>query len=270
MRQIKKINKGWCLVNNEGMPKTVISVNADKEKFPQVCSLDEEKTSGKKCSGNVCLFYKIFKLEDVPEGELLFLEIGSINSRCRVYLNDELLSERCRVYSPFRVELSGRIVEENALLIAVDNQKTLHASLPFTDYIDISGMLGDINLIGVPRSHFSLLKSDNPAIRVTNGVDDIEINIEVFVTNSSEEMLKYIIYDNEGRVVAQKTTSVDNTRVKLRVENHEEHFNENSMYLCEVELLGEDMVLDKVGTRVYLGNALADSRRRPLGRCNLV
>ncbi len=266
MRQIKKINKGWRLVANEGISKNALPVDTGVVSLQDVFTLDAGHMGENEYSGEECIYYKNIKLEDMPEADSIFLEIGAINSRCRVYFNGELLLSPCMCL-PFRVELSDKILEENVLVIAVCEREISHASPPFMDFIDISGIFGDVNLIGVSRSHFSLLNSNNPPIKVTSFSSGIEtsVDVEVFVnSNSREEMLKYIIYDNVGRVVSQKMVSVDKTRVKLIIENRKECFNGNNQYLCEVELLGEDTVLDIVGTSFYLGNEETYTEYSPL------
>ena len=108
-------------------------------------------------------------------------------------------------------------------------------------------------MISVPETHFDLDYYGTHGIAVTPTVEgaNASVEVEVFVTDATEEdTLEYVIKDGD-EVVATKSVSANETKVTFEIENV--HLwngrKDPHLYTAEVTLKRNDTVLDERSTR---------------------
>ena len=91
---------------------------------------------------------------DAPEAsERDFLYFGAVSYRCRVYLNGEFIAEHEGGFTPFQVEVTGKLKEkDNFLCIEVSNRRTPDAipAMNF-DWWNYGGITRDVMLVQTPE-----------------------------------------------------------------------------------------------------------------------
>lgn len=89
--------------------------------------------------------------EENPE-ERVFLRIGAANYACRIWLNKQLIARHTGGFTPFCVELTGKLNAENRLILEVDAQRRLE-QVPSVncDWFNYGGVFRDVELFRVPK-----------------------------------------------------------------------------------------------------------------------
>lgn len=122
-------------------------------------------------------------------GKRLFLHFGAVSYRCKVYLNGEYLASHEGGFTPFQIEVTGKVLDgENFLVVQVNNRRSVDAipALAF-DWWNYGGITRDVMLITTPESYvrdyfIRLDKDDSSLIRAWVEVDGAvsgEIGIDI-------------------------------------------------------------------------------------------
>lgn len=122
-------------------------------------------------------------------GKRLFLHFGAVSYRCNVYLNGEYLASHEGGFTPFQIEVTGKVLDgENFLVVQVNNRRSVDAipALAF-DWWNYGGITRDVMLITTPESYvrdyfIRLDKDDSSLIRAWVEVDGAvsgEVGIEI-------------------------------------------------------------------------------------------
>ena len=93
---------------------------------------------------------------DAPrqDGRRLFLHFGAVSYRCRVYLNGEEIGSHEGGFTPFQIEVTGRLKPaDNFLVVEVNNTRTPDAipAMAF-DWWNYGGITRDVSLVSVPEA----------------------------------------------------------------------------------------------------------------------
>ncbi len=252
MRNILNFNSDWLFSKStEGIPSAA-PAECEQVNLPHTWNATDGQDGGNDYHRGTCCYAKKFAKADLPQTDLIYLEIKGANSSAVVYLNGKKLGSHDGGYSTWRVNLTDALEEENLLIITVDNSPNDYVYPQMADFTFYGGLYRDVNIIGVSESHFDLDYYGAPGIKVTPEVEgkDAEIDIEVYVTNKKDsQTLRYTITDAEGNVVATKTT--DDTDEDFDIKNvHLWHGRKDPyLYTATVELLDGETVLDNVSTR---------------------
>lgn len=105
---------------------------------------------------------------DPQPGERQFLYFGAVSYRSKVYLNGELIKEHEGGFTPFEVEVTGKLKQgDNFLTVQVNNRRTEDAipALAF-DWWNYGGITRDVMLVTTPdqyvRDYFVRLAGKDP------------------------------------------------------------------------------------------------------------
>ena len=93
---------------------------------------------------------------DAPrqDGRRLFLHFGAVSYRCRVYLNGEEIGSHEGGFTPFQIEVTGRLKPaDNFLAVEVNNTRTPDAipAMAF-DWWNYGGITRAVSLVSVPEA----------------------------------------------------------------------------------------------------------------------
>ncbi|MEM9712660.1 MAG: glycoside hydrolase family 2 TIM barrel-domain containing protein, partial [Actinomycetota bacterium] len=90
---------------------------------------------------------------DERAGHRMFLHVGAANHRCRVFLDGDELATHEGGFSPFAVELTGRLGGEHSLVCQVDNRRRPDAVPAMrTDWWNDGGLTRSVDLVEVPET----------------------------------------------------------------------------------------------------------------------
>lgn len=93
-------------------------------------------------------YKKIFNYS-FPEGKRLFLHFGAVNYIADVYLNGEKIGSHEGGFTPFQIEITGKVKDGDNTLIVKANNNRRGNGLPGTgyDWFNYGGITRDVNLI---------------------------------------------------------------------------------------------------------------------------
>ncbi len=184
---------------------------------------------------------------DPQQGERQFLYFGAVSYRCKVYLNGEKIAEHEGGFTPFEVELTGKLKEgDNFLAVMVNNRRTVDAipALAF-DWWNYGGITRDVMLVTVPQQYVRdyfvrLAGSDAKTVQVSVALAEpqsAEVKVEIPELKISET----VVTDASGK--AELTFKTRGLQLW--------HPEAAKLYDVTVSC-GNDSVSDRIGFR-YLG-----------------
>lgn len=100
------------------------------------------------------IYFRTFSGQEQWSGKQVYLRIGAANYETRVWINGRYLGRHLGGFTPFCLDVTGYVREENRLVASVDNQRkggqvpSLHY-----DWFNYGGLFRDVELICVPRLH---------------------------------------------------------------------------------------------------------------------
>lgn len=96
---------------------------------------------------------------DAPKngGDRLFLYFGAVSYRCRIYLNGAEIGQHEGGFTPFQIEVTGKVNEkDNFLAVEVNNTRTTDAipAMSF-DWWNYGGITRDVFLVSTPQTYIN-------------------------------------------------------------------------------------------------------------------
>lgn len=177
MRNIVNINTDWFFSKGELLPPD-IPTDFARIDLPHTWNNVDGQDGGNDYYRGTCTYLK--RLPHV-EGECVFLEIAGAAMRAVVYLNGEKLASHDGGYSAFRVEITDKLLGDDLLCIQVDNSANEEVYPQKADFTFYGGIYRDVNLVVVPKEHFSLSYYGSPGIKATPKVDPAAHTAEITV-----------------------------------------------------------------------------------------
>ena len=256
MRQTISLNRKWAFVMApEGVPSSMPALAYFVNVPHSWNAIDGQDGAGDYYRGT-CAYVKNLSFEDLPEGEKLFIEIQGANSSADLYVGGKHVAHHDGGYSTWRADVTDQVSRtgDTLIVIMVDNSANDHVYPQMADFTFYGGLYRDVNLIGVPASHFDLEYYGGPGIAVTPIVDGKNANVktEVFVKNAREgQTLRYTIKMPCGCTVASSEVPAAQTVCDAVIEDvHLWHGRKDPyLYTAIVELIEDGKVLDTVSTR---------------------
>ena len=252
MRHITNINRKWAFTKQTTEIPASIDNKWDFVNLPHSWNaIDGQDGANDYFRGTAIYAHELDK-EDLPESEKYYIEIKGANSSADLYVNGQKLAHHDGGYSTWRCDITEHVGVKTMIVLAVDNAPNQEVYPQVADFTFYGGLYRDVNIIGVPASHFDLDYYGGPGIKVTPQVTgkDAKVEVEVYVTNGKlGQSIRYTLLDAEGNTVA--TQICDDTKVSLDIENvHLWHGRKDPyLYTAKVELLEDDAAIDCVSTR---------------------
>ena len=256
MRNVVSLNRKWAFVMGQQELPTAMPAPAYFVNVPHSWNaIDGQDGAGDFYRG-LCWYVKTLNYEDLPEGEKLFIEIQGANSSADLYVAGKHVAHHDGGYSTWRADVTEFISRtgDTLICIGVDNSANDHVYPQMADFTFYGGLYRDVNLIGVPESHFDLEHFGGPGIAVTPVVDGKNANVEtsVWVKNAKEgQTLRYRVNLPCGCLVSKNEVPASQTTMNTVIEDvHLWHGRKDPyLYTATVELIEDGKVLDTVTTR---------------------
>ena len=247
MRNILNINRSWTFVKDH--PQSPVALlQGEPVDLPHTWNAKDGQDGGNDYFRGTCCYAKSLQRSDLPAGERIFLEINGANSSADVIFNGNHLAHHDGGYSTWRVELTQQIREENLLVILVDNAANEEVYPQTADFTFYGGLYRDVNLIGVPETHFVLSELGHPGIHVTALMEgaDARVSVKGFPSGlQDDDRLVFRILDCTGALVAERETGdflIPNAHLWDGVKDP-------YLYTAEALILRGNQELDRVSTR---------------------
>lgn len=186
-------------------------------------------------------FTRTFRMEKTP-GERVFLNFGGAQYRTYVFLNQEYLGVHFGGSTPFSVEVTDQLRENNRILLVVDNTRNdAHLPMSNTDWFNYGGVYREIELVRVPSS---FIKNYNVALVPDGTYSKISVSIETEGADAGQARVKIPELGVDEAV--EVTNGVGTTEVSASPEL----WKPGSPRLYEVNItFNDDTITERIGFR---------------------
>jgi beta-glucuronidase len=188
-------------------------------------------------------YSRSFVYKALGKEERVFLRIGGANYDTKVYLNSEFLGNHYGGSTPFFVELTGKLREDNIIQVCVNNTRTLdRVPMRNTDWYNWGGLYRDIELIRVP----AIFIKDFKMHLVPDGTyESIAFRVQISDPDAGGDVTVEIPELNLGRRFALRNGICEQT-IKVKPEL----WSPETPRCYEVFVrYAEDRVYDRIGFR---------------------
>ncbi len=250
MRNIKVINQDWLFSKSAKSAPATLPTDWEALNLPYTWNGKDGQDGGNDYYRGTCYFAKKILAEDLPEGEVKYLQFDGVNSSCWVYWNGKEITNHDGGYSTFRVEISD-IKDENLLVVAVDNSPNERIYPQQADFTFYGGIYRDVSVIGVNKNHFDLDYYGSPAIMVTPKINgaDATVEIKTFIKDDDDCKVKYEILA-DGEVIATAEGDEDD-KVEIEIKNVHlwNGLKDPYLYTAKATLIENGEEIDEISTR---------------------
>ena len=256
MRNVVSLNRKWAFTMDASVVPSAMPAPAYFVNVPHSFNAIDGQDGAGDYHRGLCYYVKNLSYEDLPEGEKLYLEIQGANSSADLYVGGKHLAHHDGGYSTWRVDVTGEInrTGDTLIVIGVDNSPSDSVYPQVADFTFYGGLYRNVNLIGVPESHFDLEYYGGPGIAVTPTVEGKNAKVEtcVYLKNAKEgQTLRYRINLPCGCLVSKNEVPASQTALTTVIEDVHLWNGRKDPYLytATVELVEDGKVLDTVKTR---------------------
>ncbi len=251
MRYVTNLNADWRFAKGADVPALLPS-DWEQVNLPHSWNAVDGQDGGNDYFRGTCQYAKVVKKAEWPQADRYYLEIQGANSSADVYVDGQKLCHHDGGYSTWRVDLTESLKDESLLVITVDNAPNDRVYPQMAEFTFYGGLYRDVNIIGVPESHFDLEYYGGPGIRVTPVVQgkNASVGMDVWAKNVKEnQIFVFTITDREGHEVFRAEEK--DTAAVAELENvHLWHGRKDPyLYTAKAELVEDGQVIDAVSTR---------------------
>ena len=183
-----------------------------------------------------------FAFAPVAEGERVMLRVGAAHYDTKVFLNGRFLGNHYGGSTPFFVELTEDLRDENWLLLCVNNERTLdRVPMRHTDWFNYGGVFRDVDLIRLPAVHIK----DFFVTLVPDGTFE-KVRVTIALSDALEGEAELSIPELGISI----HIPVQQGQADVTIDASPELWSPDNPRLYDISLrFGEDCVSDKVGFR---------------------
>ena len=250
MRNITVINGGWLFSKEAKAAPASIPAGWQEINLPYTWNGQDGQDGGNDYYRGTCYFAKALEADELPAGEVKYLQFDGVNSSCEVFWNGKSIAKHDGGYSTFRVRIED-IKNENILAVAVDNSPNDRVYPQNADFTFYGGIYRDVKVIGVGERHFDLDYYGAPGIKVTPEIkgSNAVVEIETFINDDDDCTVKYDIIA-DGEVIASAVGEEDD-EVKITIENVHlwDGLKDPYLYTARATLIYKGEEVDTVSAR---------------------
>ena len=165
--------------------------------------------------GGIGWYRKHFQVTDNAPRHYIYFE-GAYN-RSEVYLNGHLLGKRPNGYISFMYDMTPYLKEgDNVLAVRID-----HSRYADSRWYTGSGIYRDVWMIAAPETHFAQWGVGWQATSLTDKRAVIAVNMKVEKHSdvSGKLEVKAMLYDAEGKLVAQQQAKIKDVKKGISIQN---------------------------------------------------
>lgn len=205
-------------------------------------------------------YKKEMEMAAIPENRRLFLHFEAVYYKCSIYLNNELVGNHEGGYTPFEVELTGKLkAGKNTLAIKVDNNwdtTTIPAARPAREAGDPinSQLIPWMNYGGITRDCWLLSRTSTFIERVKVETDpDLQkgtatVSLRATLNGTASASVQYTLLDPQGKVLRTKWTA--NNGIAYTKISNAQLWDQDHPFLYRVQCVaGGDTLLQTFAVR---------------------
>ncbi len=250
MRTVLNWNEGWTFY--KGVSDINVKEGGVSVTLPHTWNAKDGQDGGNDYFRGSCIYRKTLFRTELPEDQEYYLEINGANSSARVYLNGQEVGSHDGGYSTWRVNLTGRLDNDNEIVIVVDNAERADVYPQMADFTFYGGLYRSVNLICVEHTHFDLDYFGGMGLKVTPTVDGgrAVVRVDSYITKRAEgDALVLGVYDKEGKLVKQQKCDGETAYIEFD-DPILWHGRKNPyLYTLTAEIVRVGAVIDSVSTR---------------------
>lgn len=219
MRKVININSDWKFIKQdelEAMDKVYNDANWECVNIPHTWNAIDG-ANGFDFYKGACWYRKEFVVDNLVQGNKVFIEFTGSNSITDVYINGKHMGQHRGGYSTFRFDITD-VVEfgtKNILSVKVDNTIVDDVYPQMADFTFYGGIYRDVNIVIVNNVHFDLMDHGSKGVYVIQedvSKERASLTIKSKLVNDNEEDKKVRlcadILDVEGNVITYATSEV--------------------------------------------------------------
>ena len=240
MRSTTKLMKNWQFTGPDGKTAAV--------NLPHTWNNIDGQDGGNDYWRGTCTYTTQFAAPAYDaETQQVWLQFEGVNASARVTLNGQEVMRHDGGYSTFRAEVTGLLVEENELTVAVDNSKNDRVYPQKADFTFYGGIYRDVSLLVVSKNHIALDYLGSCGVQITPTVNGANADITVKTRIEGEGEIEFSILDAAGAEVL--TGKGSDAAVTLAHPHLWDGVRDPYLYTCAVRLVLNGAVQDEVRQR---------------------
>ena len=219
MRKVVNINSDWKFVKQDEVKAMDKDFNDEKWQGVNVPHTWNaiDGANGFDFYKGACWYRKEFVIDNLEQGNSVFIEFTGSNSITDVYVNGKHMGQHKGGYSTFRFDITDvvEIGTKNTLAVKVDNTVVDDVYPQMADFTFYGGIYRDVNIVIANRVHFDLMDYGSQGIYVIQeevSNEKASLIIKSKLVNDNEEDKKVRLWadiiDVEGNVVTYATSEV--------------------------------------------------------------
>lgn len=205
------------------------------------------------------IYHKSFKYSNYGEDKV-FLKIGAANYDSYIFLNKKFLGHHQGGSTPFMLEITDYLSQENTLQIAVDNTRQREAvPTKNTDWFNYGGIYRDVELLRLPETYikdFSLALAENSyqqlVLNLTAAGENLTDKVKLEIPELEIELNIPLANGKAEAVFAAKPElwSPDNPKLYQVIISYRNDRIEDQIGFRQVKVEGRDIYLN--GNKIFL------------------
>ncbi len=157
------------------------------------------------------IYMKRLHRPDVPADYQIYLEFEGVNSVAEIFLDGQKVMEHRGGYSTFRVNITDAIADGTLMLTVVADNRNFPDVYPqMADFTFYGGIYRNVNLIAVPKTHFSLDFYGSCGLAFDSKINDnlASVFLAAWISNpQSFDLVQFSIMNEDESVIAETTTT---------------------------------------------------------------
>lgn len=219
MRRVININNDWKFIKQDelkAMDKVFNDEKWESVNVPHTWNAIDG-ANGFEFYKGACWYRKEFAIDNLAQGNSVFIEFTGSNSITDVYVNGQHMGQHRGGYSTFRFDITD-VVEfgtKNTLAVKVDNTVIDDVYPQMADFTFYGGIYRDVNIVIANRVHFDLMDYGSQGIyviqeEVSNEKASLIIKSKLFNGNDEDRKVRLWadIFDAKGNLVTYATKEV--------------------------------------------------------------
>ena len=218
MRQVFNLNQGWLFSQN--VPENIQDALSDAR---QINLPYTWPAAGEGAYKGKCVYRKELPFPAELHSIRLYLEFKGVANSCTVYLNDKIVGIHKGGFTSFRFEITDSVIygKNNVISVVADNSDYSAMCRVREPYDLFGGVWGDVNLIIVGVTHFSLSENGSDSIYVNTRVSDGVGKVAVVARISNPvnyDIVSFTVYDASGACVGAAAAAPKDATAVIDVE----------------------------------------------------
>lgn len=259
--QSKTINSGWQFSENKTTWQTV--------NIPHTWNQDDAFDDTPGYRRGLGYYQKHVFISSEEKDNNHYLKFNAVNQEATVFINGKEIGNHRGGYTAFNFNISEFINYDayNVIEVTVDNSHNEDIPPLDADFTFYGGIYRDVELITLPKQHFSLddfasegFYINYPQVSAEKASIEVTALLKNTASNKSKTELKFVLSDADGQVLKSyseklklKSQSTEEFKIKLPEVKNPKLWSPENPYLYKLQLIltdEEGKVLDSKNTNI--------------------